>query len=96
MNRYADGLRASHVFPARLDVFIEIHAEQDAQNREQVYFEKKADGDLDEDQIDGKGWVYAGGQRFGKNGLNRFGWRKNGENFTQHSAQQPSDKNKHQ
>ena len=45
---------------APLDVFVEIHAEQDAQDREQVYFEEKAEGHLEQDQIDGQGWIYAG------------------------------------
>lgn len=79
-----------------LEVFVEIDAEQDTEDREQVYFEEKAEGHLDQDQIDGQGRVYARGQRFRENGLNLFRGRKNGENFTQHSAQQATDKNKPQ
>ena len=51
-NRYADGL---------LDVFVEIDPEEDTQDREQVYFEEKAEGHFDQDQIDGQRWVYAWG-----------------------------------
>ena len=42
-----------------LKVFIEIHPEQDAEDREEIYFEEKAEGNLEQYQIDGKGWVYA-------------------------------------
>ena len=73
---------AGGVVNAPLDVFVEIDAEKNTQDREQVYFEEKAEGDLDQDQIDGQGWVDAWGKRSRKNGLNLFGGRKHGENFT--------------
>ena len=65
-----------------LDVLVEIHPEEDPQDREQVDFEEKAEGDFEQDQVDGQGRVETRRDRFGKNGLNRFGWRKHSENFT--------------
>lgn len=65
-----------------LNVFVEIHAEEGPQDREQVDFEEKAEGDFEQAQVDGQGRVETRRDRFCKNGVNRFGWRKNRENFT--------------
>jgi hypothetical protein len=38
-------------------MFVEVRAEEHAQDAEQVDFEKKAKSEFEENQVDGDGWI---------------------------------------
>lgn len=70
-----------------LDVLVQIDAKEHPKETEEVDFQDEANGELEEDQIDGQRRANTGGKIGGENRLNSALWCHDPEDFSQYSAQ---------
>lgn len=70
-----------------LDVLVQIDAKEHPKEAEKVDFQDEANGELEEDQIDGQRRADTGGKIGGENRLNSALWCHDPEDFSQYSAQ---------
>ena len=70
-----------------LNVLVQIDAKEHPEETEEVDFQDEANGEFEEDQIDGQWFGDAEEIIGGENRLNSTLWGHDAENFSQYSAQ---------
>ena len=75
-------------------MLVEVHADEHAQDAENVDLYAESQCELHQDKINGERRTDAGVKVGGKDTLNRPLWRHNMENFSKNAAQQTADDDK--
>lgn len=79
-----------------LHVLVEVDAQEDSEEAQQVHLEREAEGRFDEDQVQGQRRVNARFERAREDVLNRTGGGHHAENLSQNSSQQSPHEDKNQ
>lgn len=83
-------------FSILLHVFVQIDAEKHTDEAEKVNFQFKAQGELEQNQVDGERGVDSGRKIGGKDRLNCALRGHDPEDFSQHSSQESTDENENE
>jgi hypothetical protein len=83
-------------FSVLLYILVQIYSKEHPDETEQVDFEFKPQGELEEDQVDGERWVDARGKIGGEDRLNCAMRGHDPEDFSQYSAQQSTDEHENE
>lgn len=75
-------------------MLVEIHADEHAQDAEDVDLHTESQCELHQDKVNSEGRIDAGVKMGGKDALNRTLGRHNVENFSKNAAQQTADDDK--
>ena len=74
-----------------LHVFVEVHADEHAQDADDVDLDTESQRELHQDKVNGERGVDAGAKVCGEDALNRALGRHDMENFSKNAAQQSAD-----
>lgn len=77
-------------------MFVEVDADKHPENTQNVDLHTEPEDELDQDEVDGEGWVNAGREMSRKDALDSPLGCQNMENFSQDSAKETTDQHKHE